>query len=188
MDTVHSLSESVKIFLNIFFAIMPIYEFYCDHCNVIFNFFSGRIDTTTVPACPQCGKEKLDRRISTFATIGKAKDNSDDMFSGLDESKMEQAFHSLMRDAEGVNEQDPKQMAALMRKFSDKTGISLGDSMEEAISRMEAGEDTEQVEREMGDLLGSEEDFNLDVFKKKVAAGRKSPFHDERLYELKNEN
>jgi putative FmdB family regulatory protein len=164
---------------------MPIYEFYCDHCNVIFNFFSGRVDTITVPACPQCGKAKLDRRISTFATIGKAKEDSDDMYSGLDESKIEQAIQTLMRDAEGVNEQDPKQMAALMRKFSDKTGISLGDSMEEAIARMEAGEDTEQVEREMGDLLGGEEDFNLDAFNKKVAAGRKMPVHDEKLYDLK---
>lgn len=164
---------------------MPIYEFYCDRCNVIFNFFSGRIDTVTIPACPQCGKERLDRRISTFATIGKARDTSDDMFSGMDESKMEQAIQSLMRDAEGVNEQDPKQMAALMRKFSDKTGISLGGSMEEAISRMEAGEDPEQIEKEMGDLLGGEEDFNLDALKKKVAAGRKAPAHDETLYDLK---
>jgi putative FmdB family regulatory protein len=167
---------------------MPIYEFYCDRCNVIFNFFSGRIDTTTVPACPQCGKGELNRRISTFATIGKAKDTSDDMFSGMDESKMEQAIQSLMRDAEGVNEQDPKQMAALMRKFSDKTGISLGASMEEAISRMEAGEDTEQVEKDMGDLLGGEEDFNLDALRKKVAAGRKAPVHDEKLYELNSGN
>ena len=164
---------------------MPIYEFYCERCNVIFNFFSGRIDTTTVPACPQCGKEELDRRISTFATIGKAKEESDDMFSGLDESKMEQALQSLMRDAEGINEQDPKQMAALMRKFSAKTGINLGGSMEEAISRMEAGEDPEQVEREMGDLLGGDEDFSLEALKKKVVAGQKSPIHDERLYELK---
>jgi putative FmdB family regulatory protein len=164
---------------------MPIYEFFCEHCNVIFNFFSSRIDTTTIPICPQCGKENLERRISSFATIGKAKETSDDPFAGLDESKMEQAFHSLMRDAEGINEEDPKQMAALMRKFSAKTGINLGDSMEEAISRMEAGEAPEQVEQEMGNLLGSEDDFTLDALKKKVAAGRKKPIHDERLYELK---
>lgn len=164
---------------------MPIYEFFCDHCNVIFNFLSSRIDTITIPLCPQCGKEKLERQISSFATIGKAKEASDHAFAGLDESKMEQAFQSLMRDAEGINEEDPKQMAALMRKFSDKTGINLGDSMEEAISRMEAGEAPEQVEQQMGDLLGGEEDFSLDALKKKVVAGRKKPIHDEKLYELK---
>jgi putative FmdB family regulatory protein len=163
---------------------MPIYEFFCDHCNVIFNFFSSRIDTVSAPACPRCAKEKLERRISTFATIGKAKEDSDDMLSGLDESKMEQAFNTLMRDAEGMNEEDPRQMAALMRKFSQKTGINLGGSMEEAISRMEAGEDPEQVEREMGDLLGGDDDFSLESLKKKVSAGRKMPLHDEKLYDL----
>jgi putative FmdB family regulatory protein len=164
---------------------MPIYEFYCDRCNVIFNFFSSRIDTTTLPVCPQCGKENLERRISTFAMIGKAKENGDDPFSGLDESKMEQALQSLMRDAQGINEEDPRQMAALMRKFSDKTGVNLGESMQEAISRMEAGEDPEQVEREMGDLMGDGGDCSLDALKRKVSAGRRAPRHDERLYELK---
>jgi putative FmdB family regulatory protein len=164
---------------------MPIYEFFCDRCNVIFNFFSGRVDTTTIPPCPKCGKKELDRRLSTFATIGKAKEDGEDPLSGVDESKMERALESLMRDAEGINEQDPKQMAALMRKFTDSTGINLGGSMEEAISRMEAGEDPEQVEQEMGDLLGSDEDFSLEALKKKVASGRKGPAHDEKLYELK---
>jgi len=165
---------------------MPIYEFYCDRCNIIFNFFSKRIDTETIPSCPKCNKAGLERRVSTFATIGKAKEDSDDPLARLDESKMERAFESLMREAEGMNEEDPKQMAALMRKFTDKTGISLGGSMEEAISRLEAGEDPEQVEREMGDLLGGEDDFSLESLKKKVAAGRKIPIHDETLYELKS--
>ena len=164
---------------------MPIYEFYCGRCNVIFNFLSSRIDTSTLPVCPQCGKEKLERRISTFALIGKAKEGSDDPFAGLDESKMEQAFQSLMRDAEGINEEDPRQMAALMRKFSDKTGVDLGEPMQEAISRMEAGEDPEQVEQDMGDLTGGGEDLSLDALKRKVSAGRKAPVHDETLYELK---
>lgn len=163
---------------------MPIYEFYCDRCNVIFNFLSKRIDTTTIPSCPQCGLEKLERRVSAFATIGKAKEDSDDPLAGLDESKMERAFESLMREAEGMNEDDPRQMAALMRRFTDKTGLNLGGSMEEAISRLEAGEDPEQVERDMGDLLGGEDDFSLEALKKKVVGDRRKPFHDETLYDL----
>ena len=164
---------------------MPIYEFFCDRCNVIFNFHSSRIDTSTIPLCPQCGKEEMERRISTFATIGRAREHDDDPLAGVDESKMEQAMQSLMRDAEGINEQDPRQMAALMRKFADKTGISLGESMQEAMSRMEAGEDPEQVERDMGELLGGDKDVSLDALKKKVAAGRKAPAHDEHLYDLR---
>jgi putative FmdB family regulatory protein len=162
---------------------MPIYEYYCDQCNVIFNFYSSRVNTTKVPACPKCGKEELAKQISTFATITKGKEESDDQFSGLDESKMEHAFESLMREAEHVNEDDPKQMASLMRKFTSQTGIHLGDSMEQAISRMEAGEDPEQVEKEMGESL-NEEDFSLESMKKKVLRQNSQPIHDEKLYDL----
>ncbi|HSO09910.1 MAG TPA: zinc ribbon domain-containing protein, partial [Desulfoprunum sp.] len=88
---------------------MPIYEFFCDSCNVIFNFFSRRIDTTTAPSCPRCGKEKLSRQMSTFATIGKAAGEGEESLNGLDEAKMEQAFGRLMQEAEGMNEEDPRQ-------------------------------------------------------------------------------
>ncbi|MEE4135052.1 MAG: zinc ribbon domain-containing protein [Desulforhopalus sp.] len=161
---------------------MPIYEFYCDSCNVVFNFFSARVNTTKVPSCPKCGAE-LARQISRFATIGKAKEEGDDPFAGLDEAKMEKAFASLMQEAERVNEEDPQQMAALMRRFTSQTGIRLGESMEEAIARMEAGEDPEQVEKEMGDLLDGE-DFSLESMKSRVQRLKEAPRHDEKLYEL----
>lgn len=165
---------------------MPIYEFFCDDCNTVFNFFSSRPNTEKRPDCPRCGKQQLQKMMSAFATIGKAKEtNGDDPFSGLDESKMEQALAGLMRQAEHLNEDDPRQMANLMRAFADKTGLNLGAPMEEAIARMEAGEDPEQIEREMGDLMEGEEPFTLEAMKKKAQSGsRRPPSRDERLYEL----
>jgi len=164
---------------------MPIYEFFCEDCNTVFNFFSHRVNTEKRPNCPKCGKADLQKMMSTFATISKAKEESgEDPFAGMDEAKMEQAFESLMRDAEGVNEDDPRQMANLMRKFSEKTGLSLGDQMEEALSRLEAGEDPEQIEQEMGDIMDSDDAFNLEAMKKKVRSGPKPPVYDEKLYEL----
>lgn len=164
---------------------MPIYEFFCEDCNTVFNFFSHRVNTDKRPSCPKCGKADLQRMMSTFATIGKAKEeDGDDPFAGMDESKMEQAFESLMRDAEGMNEDDPRQMANLMRKFSEKTGLSMGDQMEEALSRLEAGEDPEQIEQEMGDIMDSDDAFSLEAMKKKVRSGPKPPVYDEKLYEL----
>ena len=164
---------------------MPVYEFYCQTCNVIFNFLSSRINTTARPDCPNCGRKELSRQVTQFAVIGNAREqDGDDPFSGMDEAKMEQAMASLMRDAEGVNEDDPRQVAQLMRKFTDKTGIRLGESMEEALGRMEQGEDPEQVEREMGDLLEGDEAFSLDGLKKKMIARQREPLHDEKLYPL----
>ncbi|MCB2218109.1 FmdB family zinc ribbon protein [Desulfofustis glycolicus] len=161
---------------------MPIYEFYCQPCNTVFNFYSKRIDTTTTPNCPRCGGPDLQRQVSMFATIGKASEE-DDQFAGLDENRMEQALESLMRESEGINEDDPRQMAGLMRKFSEKTGINLGENMEEAIARMERGEDPEQIEQEMGELFEGD-DFSFDAMKKRALARSERPRHDETLYDL----
>lgn len=163
---------------------MPIYEFICPDCNTVFNFFSRRINTDKQPDCPKCGREKIQRQMSTFATIGKANDVGDDPLAGIDESKMEQAFEGMLREAESINEEDPRQMVGLMRRFSEKTGISLGDKMEEALSRLEAGEDPESVEQDMGDLLDRDEGFNLEDMKKRVLSGPKPPAKDDKLYEL----
>ncbi|XCN75501.1 MAG: zinc ribbon domain-containing protein [Candidatus Electrothrix aestuarii] len=130
-------------------------------------------------------EKELQRQMSRFAVIGKAKEeDADDPLAGMDESKMEQAFEGLMREAEGMNEDDPRQMAQLMRKFTDKTGIAMGEQMEEALSRMEAGEDPDQVEREMGDLLDADDAFSLEGLKKKMYSGKRPPVHDETLYTL----
>ncbi len=165
---------------------MPIYEFFCPDCNTIFNFFSRRINTDRQPDCPRCGRPGLDKMMSTFATIGRAgeEDAGDDPLAGLDETRMEAAMAGLMREAEHINEDDPRQMAHLMRRFSQETGISLGDSMEEALARMEAGEDPEQVEEEMGDLLEGDDAFSLEGMQKKIRARPRRPRRDETLYEL----
>ena len=126
---------------------MPIYEFYCEDCNTIFNFFSRTINTTKRPKCPKCKTKKLSRQMSAFSFTGKAKEDGDMDDLPFDENKMEKAMQMLAGEAENINEDDPKQMATLMRKFTERTGMNLGDNMEEAISRMEKGEDPEQIEK-----------------------------------------
>lgn len=103
---------------------------------------------------------------------------------GMDETKMEDAFGSLMAEAEGMDEEDPKQMATLMRKFTEKTGMQLGDTMEEAVSRMEKGEDPDVIEQEMGGSLDGDDLFSFDGMKQKVMSKKQTPDHDEKLYKL----
>jgi hypothetical protein len=71
-----------------------------------------------------------------------------------------------------------------MRKFMDKTGLSLGGQMEEAIARMESGDDPEEIERDMGELMDGDEPFTLEAMKKKAQAASRKPTHDDTLYEL----
>jgi putative FmdB family regulatory protein len=164
---------------------MPIYEFYCDHCHTIFNFFSRTVNTRKVPLCPRCKDNQLSRQVSMFAVTGRAKEDGamDDL--PVDEAKMEQAMQMLAGEAESINEDDPRQAAQLMRKLTQMTGLDLGDGMEEALSRMEQGEDPEKIEAEMGDLLEGDDPFQLKG-KKGAAIGqrRQAPERDETLYDL----
>lgn len=163
---------------------MPIYEFYCKDCHTIFNFYAKTINTTKVPTCPKCEKTELTRQISLFAVTGRAEAGGDEDFP-MDEAKMEKAMEWMAREAEHINEDDPRQAANLMRKFTDMTGVELGPGMQEALNRMEAGEDPEQVEAEMGDALESEEPFIMPG-KKGIKNLKKQlpPKKDETLYEL----
>jgi len=169
---------------------MPVYEFYCPDCHRMFNFLARRPDPTKQPACPRCGRPQLDRRIAPFAVnTGKAasSDSGDDIGlpAGLDEDKMEKALEQMATEAEGMDEEDPRQVAKMMRRLCETTGLRLGEGMEEAMRRLEAGEDPDAIEEQMGDLL---EDDNLlfDTRKPGVSKGRKRrpPEVDPELYEL----
>lgn len=134
---------------------MPIYEFYCPDCHRIFNFLSRRVDTEKRPACPRCGRPELTRRVSLFAISKGRKEEpaSPEAPPDVDEARLEQAMASLAHEAEGLDEDDPRQAAQLMRKLFDATGLPMGGPVQEAIRRMEAGESPEKVEEEMGDVL-----------------------------------
>jgi len=162
---------------------MPIYEFYCFNCHKIYNFFSGSVNTEKRPACPKCGRPDLERHLSLFSSPKKRGEKEDSSLPNLDEAKMEKAMGALAQEAEGLDENDPRQAANLMRRLTEMTGLKLGGGMEDALKRMEAGEDPEQIEAEMGDILESEEPFELQSAAK---TGRwvLPPIVDDTLYEL----
>ncbi len=164
---------------------MPIYEFYCERCNTIFNFFSKSVNTSKKPKCPGCKTTTLSRQMSAFAFTGNAKEDGDVDDMPFDENKMEKAMQMLAGEADNINEDDPRQAANLMRKLSDMTGLELGDSMNEALKRMEAGEDPDTIEAEMGDLLETEDPFLLPDKKPGAPkAKRPTPIRDDTLYDL----
>jgi putative FmdB family regulatory protein len=161
---------------------MPIYEFYCPDCHTIFNFLSMRVETSKRPSCPRCHRPDLERRASIFSISKGLEEPNDDGMPELDESKMEQAMQLMAREADSIDEDDPKQAARLMKKLFDSTGLEMGPSMEEAMRRMEAGEDPEQIEADLGDALENEDFF---AAARKVAKGqRPPPARDDTIYDL----
>ena len=152
---------------------MPIYEFYCSGCHTVFNFLSRKVNTSKRPDCPKCGEARLARKASSFAiSKGRAEtDGEDEGLPDLDEAKMEQAMASIAQEAEGMSEEDPRQMARLMRKLYDSTGLQLGEGIEE----------------EMGDLMETEDPLAGGGGKKLSRALRRRlrpPSVDDTLYEL----
>ena len=166
---------------------MPIYEFYCSACHAVLSFLSRSVNTGKRPDCPRCGKKYLDREISAFAMTGRARESDDMADLPINECQMESAIGRLAGEAEGMSEEDPRQAAKLMRKFSDMTGIQYGKGMEEALSRLETGEDPEKIEAEMGRLLESEEEPILLPGRKGGKSGTRrgaALFRDPKLYEM----
>jgi putative FmdB family regulatory protein len=162
---------------------MPIYEFYCRECNTIYKFFSKRIDTTTTPQCPSCITATLERKVSAFAMLSGDRADAGDDDMPIDEAKMERAMSALANEAEQMNEDNPREAAKLMRKLTKETGIQLGGGMEEALRRLERGEDPQRIEEEMGDALEKDEPF---LFENKSGRGAKKdrPRLDDHLYDL----
>jgi putative FmdB family regulatory protein len=161
---------------------MPIYEFYCKNCNTIYKFFSKVVNTEKIPFCPKCKKAKLQRQVSAFSISSGKKEEENDM-PQLDESKMERAMGMLAQEASKIDEGDPKQAAELMRKLSKEAGIKMGAGMEEALHRLEKGEDPEKIEQEIGDLLDGEEPFIIESQNKKGST-RPKPTVDDTIYDL----
>jgi putative FmdB family regulatory protein len=167
---------------------MPIYEFYCRDCHTVFSFLSRGIGASRRPACPRCGKRDLPRRPSSFAISKGRKETEGGAEEGLpdiDESKLERAMAGMAGELESLDESDPKQAARLARRLYEAAGIPVAGGLEEAIRRMEAGEDPEAIEAEMGDVLDA--DPFAAAPEKRIARLRRKmlpPTVDTTLYEL----
>ncbi|MEN9574544.1 MAG: hypothetical protein RL514_2399 [Verrucomicrobiota bacterium] len=143
---------------------MPIYEFACPKCRVIFNFLSQRINPARKPACPKCGNKKMRKEMSRFAMTKGLKEPaaaaSGEEADGppmpdMDDPRVMRAMSEMERDMEHLDENNPKHMAHMMRKMKDLMPAgTMPKELDIAIKRLEAGEDPEKIEADMGDVLG----------------------------------
>lgn len=171
---------------------MPIYEFYSPDNNKLYQFLArSQSLRDKIPKCPDNPAFAMERRVSRFAVIGKAKDESgEDPFAGIDEAKMESFMNEMETDMAGMDESnpDPRQLGRFMRKMTDLMGEKTPPELREMVKRLEAGEDPEKLEEQFDDLdAGGEEgasDALFSQFMKKVRSAGKQPQRDPKLYEL----
>jgi putative FmdB family regulatory protein len=142
---------------------MPIYEYQCAGCGRILNFLVRSVAGHKPPACPKCGHAKMARVLSRFAAPKGGKKNraepsaihhppsalpppgGDDIPPGMER---------LLSEAEGMDQNDPRAMGRFMRKMAAESGEPMPEEMNEVVRRLEAGEDPEKIEAQMGDAPG----------------------------------
>jgi len=138
---------------------VPIYEYRCHNCKRRVSIFWRTFAEAEkgVPTCPRCGGTELTRLVSRVRVIRSEESRLDNLadpsnFPDLDES-------------------DPKSLGRWMRKIKSEFGAEMGEELgpefDEVVGRLEAGEDPEEIEKSMPDLMGEGgEDFGggLDDF------------------------
>ena len=61
---------------------MPIYEYRCDGCGHQFEDVCSSAEADQTDECPKCGKSKVKRLVSSFATAGDSKPDTAGCSSG----------------------------------------------------------------------------------------------------------
>ena len=162
---------------------MPIFEYLCPHCNRIYSFLSLAATPQRTPVCPRCEATDLKRVPSAFAVSRKSSANDtagtpageeDGASSRLEQEVMQMASQLDEKDAE-----DPRVMARMMRRLAEVSGEKVTPAMEEMFRRMEAGEDPEALEEELGPMLDEEMGEEGDG-----EGGSGLPTRDDGLYSL----
>jgi putative FmdB family regulatory protein len=143
---------------------MPIYEYYCSEHHTIYQFYAKSVaQGQTVPRCPGHPAHKLRKLVSGFAITGRGgKEEPATPKPGAggdpaEDAKMEAAMSSMESEFAGVDENDPKAMARMMRRMSEISGEKLDGQMEEVVRKLEEGADPESLEDQLGGPEGPED-------------------------------
>ena len=110
---------------------------------------------------PKCGNRDMAKQVSRFALPRglqepAAKTEGDEgPMPDVDDPRVERAMMELEKDMDHLDENNPKHMAHLMRKMKDLMPAgTVPKELDVAIKRLEAGEDPDKIEEDMGDVLG----------------------------------
>ena len=122
---------------------MPVYEYRCNECHRRFSRLLLTFSTAAnyQPECPYCHSRSARRLVSRVYAI-------------RGEGSLESSEEGGDAVLEGLDEKDPRSMARMMRRMSEESGEDLGPEFNEVVNRLEAGQDPEQIEKELPDLAG----------------------------------
>jgi putative FmdB family regulatory protein len=125
---------------------MPIYEYECGKCHKRTSVLTLRVSEKVDPSCQHCGGKAMSRLMSRFA------------MPRSEESRMD-ALADPSNFA-GIDENDPKSVARMMRKMGKEMGDEFGGAeFDEAVEELESGGDLSGGEDDLGGGDGGDDDF-----------------------------
>jgi len=121
---------------------MPIYEYGCYDCRKKVSVFFRTMSAaqTQQAVCPRCQGTNIKRLLSKISIMRS------------EESRMESMADPS--NLVGLDEKDPQSMARWLKKMGSEMGEELGPEFNEVVSRLEAGQDPEAIEKAMPELGG----------------------------------
>jgi putative FmdB family regulatory protein len=121
---------------------MPTYEYRCLDCHKRFDLFMKFSEYGVKQvSCPYCQSSNVQRRIGKIRV------------ARSDESRL-----SSMADPSNLSglDEDPRALGKMMREMSHEVGEDMGGEFDEVVSRLESGQNPEDIEKELPDLgMGS---------------------------------
>ncbi|MDZ4158480.1 MAG: FmdB family zinc ribbon protein, partial [Anaerolineaceae bacterium] len=121
----------------------PMYEYRCLDCRKTFGvFLTYQEYGQKAIVCRHCQSAHVQRRIGRIR-VARSGEQRMDEFSDAN------SFSGL--------EDDPRALGRMMRKMSGELGEDMGPEFNEVVHRLERGQSTEEIERELPDLgMGNE--------------------------------
>ena len=129
---------------------VPSYDFRCKDCRHSFTVTVNSVQDieSASPRCPKCQSRDLSRLIRRVRLM-----TSDD-------ARIERLADPSR--LSGLDENDPRGMARMMRDMAQESGEDLGEEFGEVVGRLESGESPESIEQSMPDLGASMAGDDLD--------------------------
>lgn len=106
---------------------MPVYEYRCGDCRKRSSIFFRSFNEVSDPICPHCGSAQMSKLVSRVVAIRSEEERLETL---ADPSSLA-----------GIDEDDPKAVAAWARKMGSELGEDLGEDFDEMVDAMERGEE-----------------------------------------------
>jgi hypothetical protein len=134
---------------------MPIYEYYCADNHTIYQFYAKTLaQGATIPRCPDNPKFRLQKMVSAFAIAGggardEAAARPPAAEASAEDRRMAAAMGAMEREFAGMDENNPREMARMMRRMTEASGEKLDGQLEEVVRKLEEGADPDSLEDKM---------------------------------------